>query len=150
MLEEIKGIINEIRQNDADNMRCFDCGLLAPNFISVNNGVFICFLCAIFHKKYLDKNHSDICEINELNVEALRSSILFLTMGGNRRLKEFFGGYDLLETFHEDMFKSENFIKKYKSLAGEYYRNWLKSQVNNLPNTKESKPTYEEGRVIPA
>ena len=52
--------------NNNNNNSCFDCGKKYPEYISINNGIFICKICAEYHLLYL-KSQSRII-INDLSV----------------------------------------------------------------------------------
>jgi len=39
-------------KNDELNKECFDCGSCNPEYISINNGVFICEDCLYIHNKF--------------------------------------------------------------------------------------------------
>ena len=46
--------IQEIYKDEMNN-QCFDCGKLNPDFISANNGVFICKKCMGIHYQFTDE-----------------------------------------------------------------------------------------------
>jgi Zn finger protein HypA/HybF involved in hydrogenase expression len=46
--------IQEIYKDELNN-QCFDCGQLNPDFISENNGVFICKNCMSVHYQFTDE-----------------------------------------------------------------------------------------------
>lgn len=56
--------------------------------------------------------------------------------GGNRRLKEYFVNYDLVD---------ENVIQQYNSKAAEHYRLKIRGDCDGNP-ISESAPMYEQGR----
>ena len=111
---KIKEIIN-----DEFNSKCMDCQSEYPEYISLNNGIFICADCYNRHKKF-PKYISDPVEndINSLTMEEIQ----YLYYGGNKRLNDYIKyEYPKLKKF------SSFFI--YKTNAMEYYRNWLKYLV---------------------
>ena len=73
------------KENDLNNY-CFDCGRKDPEYISINNGIFICGKCAMVHMLFpggssiLIKN--DIKSLSEKEIE-------FIKCGGNKKLYEF-------------------------------------------------------------
>ena len=73
-------------EEDNLNNYCFDCGRKDPEFISINNGIFICRKCGMEHMLFpggssiLIKN--DIKSLSEKEIE-------FLKYGGNKKLYEF-------------------------------------------------------------
>ena len=58
-----------------------------------------------------------------------------MSLGGNVRLKKHFGDYDLLEMPQEE---------RYKTVAAEFYRNTLRSQMEGQAIWDEP-PSIEEG-----
>jgi len=102
--------------NNNTNNSCFDCGKKYPEYISINNGIFICKICAEYHLLYL-KSQSRII-INDLSV-LNNNELKYLYYGGNYKLKEFIKKeYPLLLKL------SSNQI--YMTLALDYYRKKLK------------------------
>ena len=106
--------------NDKMNSICFDCGSNSISFVSINNGIFLCNVCATVHMSFPQEisliENSDLNSLTEL---ALR----YLAYGGNTRLNDF-----ILEEFP----KLENYSQKllYKTRAMEYYRQRLNYFVN--------------------
>ena len=112
-------LIKEIT-NDEMNKECFDCGTPYPEYISINNGIFICNRCIFYHSKFPDeistliKNNLNVLKKRELN---------FLYYGGNRKLTEFlFSNCPKLNKYQPELL--------YKTDEMEYYRHKLKSIVN--------------------
>ena len=72
--------------NDEMNNECFDCGSVNPEFISINNAIFLCRNCSFIHKKF----PIEISKIIPNNLYNLNEKELYyLCIGGNRRLSEF-------------------------------------------------------------
>ena len=105
------------------NKRCIDCGEKNVNYISVNNGITICDLCAQIHRQ-LGPQISDLRKIDE---ELDDYSMNFFVHGGNKnfkkKLKEL--GVDL------DMQRS----KLYQTYGVDYYRKCLKAKVDGVEMT---------------
>ena len=71
---------------DELNNYCVECGEENPEFISVNNAIFLCRECTKNHLKF-PKN---ISKIRKNNIKYLTlSEIQFLLCGGNRALLNF-------------------------------------------------------------
>jgi hypothetical protein len=105
--KEILKIIQDIRSNKDNQNRCFECSMLFPNFVSKNNGIFLCFVCANFHSKKLIKDESDLLEIVPDNLDSsIQEAINYLFCGGNKRFGDFLEFYDLKQTAGEDLFNS--------------------------------------------
>ena len=78
-------LIDEIKKDEMNN-ECFDCGVPYPEYISINNGIFLCKKCIYYHYKFPD----DISTLIKNNLYTLRKRDLkFLYYGGNRKLTEF-------------------------------------------------------------
>ena len=78
-------LIEEIK-NDEMNNECFDCGASYPQYISINNGIFLCKKCIYYHYKFPD----DISTLIQNNLYALgKRELKFLYYGGNRKLTEY-------------------------------------------------------------
>ena len=77
--------IKEIYKDEMNN-ECFDCGKLNPEFISANNGIFICNDCMAIHYNFSDevslliKNNLFLLNEDQIN---------YIYYGGNRKLLEF-------------------------------------------------------------
>jgi hypothetical protein len=106
--------IKEIYSDEINN-QCFDCGKPNPNFISANNGVFICKDCMGIHYQFSDeislliKNNLFLLDDQQIN---------YIYYGGNRKLLEFFNSeYPELINYPPEIL--------YKTLAMQYYRDIL-------------------------
>ena len=120
--EELKNK-NLIYKIDDENYNCVDCGNEKSTFISINNGVTICEMCAQQHQ-LLGHSISYLKNINDQLDEYLFN---FLVFGSNTRFKLFIKN----EKIDEEL----TIKKKYKTEALYYYRKMLKNKVNgiNLP-----------------
>ena len=106
--------IQEIYKDELNN-ECFDCGKANPDFISANNGVFICKDCMAIHYQFSD----EISLIIKNNLFLLNEEqINYIYYGGNRKLLEFIN-YDFpqLQNFQPEIL--------YKTQAMQYYRDKL-------------------------
>ena len=117
---------------EENNSKCMDCQSNNPEYISINNGIFICKNCFNRHKKfpryisYPIRNNLTLLSIKEIQ---------YLYYGGNKRLIDYMKyEYPKLKKF------SPFFI--YKTYAMEYYRNWLKYLVEGGP--KPTKPNIKK------
>ena len=107
---KIKILLNEPKNNE-----CFECSNIYPEYISLNNGIFICKDCASNHAA-LPKSISNIIK-NNLNELTLRN-IQYLSLGGNRKLTEFI-------TTEFPNLKNFSPIYFYQTNAMDYYRRCL-------------------------
>lgn len=119
--------IKEILEEEM-NKECFDCGELNPKYISINNGIFLCFNCIKLHHQF----PSGISIIKNNNLYLLNSKeILYLYYGGNNRLNNFVNyEYPGLQNYQPNIL--------YITQAMFYYRNRLNSMV--CKRKKPSKP----------
>ena len=106
--------IKEIYKDEM-NSECFDCGKSNPDFISANNGVFICKECMSIHYNFSD----DISLIIKNNLFLLNEEqINYFYYGGNRKLLEFINyEFPQLQNYQPEIL--------YKTLAMQYYRDRL-------------------------
>ena len=122
--------INEIKNNEL-NKECFDCGSCYPEYISINNGVFICSNCIKIHNKF----PKEISLTLKNNLFSLNDKELqYMYIGGNQKLIEF---------IHNDFPNLSKFKKEilYQTRAMQYYRDILNYLVNNGP--KPIRPSKE-------
>ena len=108
--KKIKKILSE-----PSNKECFDCGQKNPEYISLNNGIFICKICALIHQQFPEEISSIKQNINSLTDKEL----LTLFKGGNKKLLNFVTyEYPGLQNYSTEIL--------YKTKAMEYYRERLK------------------------
>ena len=73
---------------------CFDCGFESPEYVSLNQGVFLCFNCAVcIHQKHYPVEVSCIKSMTEDKFNYVQLKVLI--NGGNSNAFEFFSLYDL-------------------------------------------------------
>ena len=107
---KIKILLTEQKNNE-----CFECSTLNPEYLSLNNGIFLCKNCVTKHLKF-PKSISNIIK-NNLNDLTLQN-IQYLCCGGNQKLNEFIKSeYPNLKNFSYEYF--------YQTYAMDYYRKWL-------------------------
>ena len=106
--------IQEILKDELNN-ECFDCGKENPDFISANNGVFLCKNCMTKHYQFSD----EISLIIRNNLFLLNEEqINYIYYGGNRKLLEFINyKFPKLQHYEPEIF--------YKTQAMQYYRDNL-------------------------
>jgi len=63
------------------NNRCFECGVQDPQWISVNNGIFICLNCAGLHRSF-GVQVSFVRSLEMDNISDLQKKML--VYGGNK------------------------------------------------------------------
>ena len=97
------------------NNECFDCGKSNPDFISANNGVFICKDCMAIHYQFSD----EVSLIIKNNLFLLNDEqINYIYFGGNRKLLEFINyEFPQLQNYQTEFL--------YKTYAMQYYRDNL-------------------------
>ena len=124
------------------NSTCCDCGIEKPKWASLNNGVFLCLKCAGIHRGL----GVDISTIRSLQIDSWTDKqILYLTNGGNNKLKQIWEEYGINSSFSVE--------KKYKSKACDYYRKYLKNLVEKISDKDYQqieliKPSTEEGKEL--
>ena len=106
--------IQEIYKDEMNN-QCFDCGKLNPDFISANNGVFICKKCMGIHYQFTD----EVSLIIKNNLFLLNEEqINYIYFGGNRKLLQFI-------TYDFPQLQNLQPEYMYKTQAMQYYRDNL-------------------------
>ena len=123
--------IREITKEVLNN-KCIDCHNGKPEYISLNNAVFICKNCyRNNHQKFPVK----ISRIIKNNLKSLSlKDLQYLYFGGNKKMLEF------MKYEYPKLIKINSFLV-YKTVAMEYYRNWLSYIVEG--GNKPIKPDIE-------
>lgn len=134
--------LKEIKSSSLKNKTCFDCDSENSNWASVNNSIYLCMKCALNHKAYLSKEESKIKSIEVYYWN--EDEILLMKIGGNESFSLYIYQYRI-ELLTED--SEIRTIRKYSSKASEYYRNFLKSQIENM-DFELKRPSVEEGREV--
>ena len=110
----------EDKLNDELNNYCVECGNEDPEYISINNGVFICVECVQNHLKF-PNNISKIIK-NDLKCLTLKE-IQLLLCGGNQTLLDFiYNEFPKLSQFPPYIL--------YRTQAMVYYRQNLQYMIN--------------------
>ena len=135
-------IIKSILSDEMNN-ECFDCGSLNPEFISINNSIFLCKTCSYLHKKF----PIEISRIIPNNLYKLEEKELFyLYYGGNRKLSEFIYLNPKLSKYKSDMLYKMNEMRYYRynlsNIVNEKLEinknienyNYMKNNYNNTSN----------------
>ena len=106
--------IKEIKSNEL-NKECFDCGACYPEYISLNNGIFICKECLKIHNNF-PKQISNTLKNNLSSLN--RKELEFMYIGGNQKLLDFINyEYPQLQRYKISIL--------YQTKAMQYYRNNL-------------------------
>ena len=128
--QKIKIILNVPKNNE-----CFECSNYNPEFISLNNGIFICKNCVKNHSN-LPPSISNILK-NGLNNLTLKN-IQYLCFGGNEKLKQF-----IQNEFPK--LKKLAFHNLYKTYAMDYYRKYLEYLIEGgiKPNKPNKNKAYD-------
>ena len=121
-----KYLIEQIK-NDEMNNECFDCGSSNPEYISINNGIFICKKCIYNHFKFPD----EISKLLKNNLESLKQTELcYLYYGGNKRLSEYlYTNCPKLNKYQPELLYESNELK--------YYRDKLANMVSEKDLCKD-------------
>ncbi len=102
------------------NSECIDCGEKNPKWTSLNNGIFLCLRCAGVHRSF----GMNISYIRSLQIDSwTENQLLFLKKGGNNKFKKNFEEFNIF-------INSSSVDIKYKSKAADYYRRYLKNEVD--------------------
>jgi ADP-ribosylation factor GTPase-activating protein 1 len=119
----------EQKLNDELNNYCVECGNENPEYISINNGVFICVECVQNHLRF-PKNISKIIKNNKNSLTL--NEIQCLLCGGNKALLDFINNeFPKLSEFPPNIL--------YRTQAMVYYRQNLQYLINGgVPPIKPS------------
>ena len=118
-------------QSDEINSVCFECGTNDPDYISINNGVFICKDCVQDHFQFPQEISKIISnDLNKLNNIDLKK----LYLGGNKKLIEFINfDFPRLKQYPPNLL--------YRTRAVDYYRKRLEFYV--IGGIRPLKPIFE-------
>mmetsp|Transcript_11163 Transcript_11163/g.18751 ORF Transcript_11163/g.18751 Transcript_11163/m.18751 type:complete len:98 (-) Transcript_11163:721-1014(-) len=97
-METQQQIFQSMREQDPENNLCFDCGVVSPQWASLNNGVFVCLNCAGVHRGLGVQTSF----IRSLTLDSwTMAQLQQMRAGGNSKLKEYLANYGLSdETIH--------------------------------------------------
>ena len=126
----------KLKDENIDNY-CFDCGRKNPEFISINNGIFICKKCAMEHM--LLPGGTSILIKNDIKLLA-ENEILFLEFGGNKKLYEF-----ILNKCPSLINLPRKYL--YYSPFISYYQNQLQQLVNEKNKRTKSKKELFQNKL---
>ena len=107
----------KIQQNDELNNYCFDCLDKNPNWVSINNAIYLCLSCAGKHRSL----GINISNVKSLSLDEItENQMKLLKLGGNERLNNFL---------------KENKINKNSNIYNlailDYYRKLLRYEAYN-------------------
>ena len=106
-------------KHPVNNGVCFECKMERPKWTSINNGIFICLVCAGQHRSFgVHVSFVRSLEMDELS-DLQRSMLKF---GGNRNLHEFLKLYGL---------ENAPFPGRYETKACKLYRDKLKKMAED-------------------
>ena len=130
LYQERNKMMNEIKSDEINDV-CFECGSNNPDYISINNGIFICKECVQAHFEFpLEISQIIFNDLKNLNNIELK----LLYNGGNKKLIEFINfEFPRLKQFPPNIL--------YKTVAIDYYRKRLKFYVNG--GIRPLKPIFE-------
>lgn len=134
--------IHKILSIDGNN-KCIDCGSDDPQWASMNNAVIVCLNCAGIHRNLgVEISYIRSLVMDNWEEDQLRQ----LSIGGNKRFLRNLEEYEIVKKNNHLSLNSEKIQQKYLFVASEYYRNLIKSELNDTeaPN----KPSKEEGQVL--
>ena len=132
-LNVIKARKIKILLQEPKNNECFECMNLYPEFISLNNAIFLCQNCVKTHLNF-PKSISHIIR-NNLSSLTLKN-IQYLCCGGNQKLIDFINNeYPNLKKLSAEYL--------YQTYAMDYYRRWLYYLIEG--GVKPIKPDNEKG-----
>ena len=120
---------------DPRNRECFECSNYDPEYISLNNGIFLCENCINNHKN-LPKSISNIVTNNLYNLTL--NEIQYLCCGGNQKLKNFIKSeFPNLRKLSPEYF--------YQTYAMDYYRKCLEYLIEGgiKPKRPDIDKAYE-------
>ena len=130
MFHEKERKIKKILKDESNN-KCIDCNNGKPDYISLNNACFICKNCFKRHQKF----PFNISKTIKNNLKSLTlKELQYLYFGGNKKLLEYI-------KYEYPKLINLNPSYMYKTIAMDYYRNWLKFLIEG--GTKPSKPDIE-------
>ena len=137
LLSEGNSYIQKIEEKLKDEMNdfCVECGEENPEYVSINNGIFICRECVQIHLKF----PTIISRVKKNNIKTLTlNEIQYLLCGGNRALLNFIcNEYPKLAELPSNIL--------YRTQAMFYYRQNLQYTINGsiAPEKPSIKSAYK-------
>ena len=137
LLSEGNSYIQKIEEKLKDEMNnfCVECGEENPEYVSINNGIFICRDCVQIHLKF----PTIISRVKKNNIKTLTlNEIQYLLCGGNRALLNFIcNEYPKLAELPSNIL--------YRTQAMFYYRQNLQYIINGsiAPEKPSIKSAYK-------
>lgn len=117
------------------NKRCFDCNIDNPDWISVNNSVFLCKECQLKHRSY----GVSVSLIRSIELDKWKDEqIAIVRLGGNERLKDLMLTYNIKSNIDKYLL--------YNSKLLDYYRKLLKAELRG--DVRPKPPSDEEALEI--
>lgn len=112
--DQLRPWVEGDRQGDPANNFCFECKEENPQWISVNNGIFVCLNCAGIHRSF----GVQISFVRSLQMDNISTvQLKLLKYGGNSKLRDFLHLYSL---------QNEPISTRYFTKACQLYRDKLK------------------------
>ena len=125
--------------NDEMNNECFDCGSSNPQFISINNAIFLCRNCSNLHKTF----PLEISKIINNNLYKLdEKELYYLFFGGNRRLSELIYLNPKLSKYKNDVLYKTDELKNYRYNLSNIVNEKIGIN-NNIENYKYMKNNFD-------
>lgn len=121
--------------DNPENKSCFDCGTLFPNFVSINNAVFICQKCSNLHRGFGEFSIVKSPSMDNWS----EAEIKLLSLGGNQRLKYFLLDYSLPQNTDPNY--------KYFIYALDYYRRQLQFELAGAEKSTLKKPVKPDSLI---